>query len=76
LYLFFDLSALNQLGVARAIGDAEIQVALGIDTVVREYFQQRSEIRETARETGVCDSPAVLSSYMFGRQYSSCSESF
>jgi hypothetical protein len=31
------------------------------DTVVCEYFQHRSELRETARETGVCDSPAVTS---------------
>lgn len=36
LYLFFDLSALNQSGVARAINDPDIQESLGIKTSVSQ----------------------------------------
>lgn len=36
LYLFFDLSALNQSGVARAINDSDIREALGIEDSVSQ----------------------------------------
>ncbi|MCF2208238.1 hypothetical protein KVP02_11320, partial [Halobacterium salinarum] len=36
LYLFFDLSALNQSGVARAINDSDIREALGIENSVSQ----------------------------------------
>lgn len=36
LYLFFDLSALNQSGVARAINDSDIRESLGIENSVSQ----------------------------------------